>query len=87
MKKTDVTSSLTTNADIVHVASVLWSNADYLSRAVASANLLAKYRAKLARMSIRMQREAMALGECLDPPNRDAFLSLNATKVIADQLD
>lgn len=86
MKKTDVSSSLTTNKDIVQVASVLWSNADYLSRAVTSVNLLAKYRAKLARMSIRMQREAMALGECLDPPNGDAFLSLNATKMTADQM-
>ena len=86
MKKSDVTSSLTTNADIAEVALVLWSNADLLSRAVTRANLLAKYRAKLTRISTRMQREAMALGDCLDPPNRDAFLSLNATKMIADQL-
>ena len=86
MKKTDVSSSQTTNADIAQVALVLWSNADYLSRALTSANLLAKYRAKLGRMSTRMQREAMSLGECLDPPNKEAFRSLSATTTIADQL-
>ena len=86
MKKTDVSSSLTTNEDIAQIALVLWSNADYLSRTLTSANLLAKYRAKLGRMSTRMQREAMSLGDCLDPPNKNAFLSLNATKTIADQV-
>jgi hypothetical protein len=65
---------------------LLWSNADYLIRNATSANVLAKYRSKLSRMAIKMQREAMQLGECLDPPNKDAFLSLNATKAIAHQL-
>lgn len=86
MKKSDVTSSQTTNADIAQVALVLWSNADYLSRALTSANLLAKYRAKLSRMSTRMGREAMSLGECLEQPNKNAFSSLSETKKIAAQL-
>ncbi len=87
MQKTDVKSTLTTNQDITQLALVLWSNADYLIRNATSANVLAKYRAKLSRMAIKMQREAMQLGECLDPPNRDAFLSLSSTKAIAHQFN
>ena len=85
MQKTDVKSTLTTNQDITQLALVLWSNADFLIRNVTSANVLAKYRSKLSRTAIKMQREAMQLGECLDPPNRDAFLSLSATKAFALQ--
>ena len=85
MQKTDVKSTLTTNQDITQLALVLLSNADFLIRNVTSANVLAKYRSKLSRMAIKMQREAMQLGECLDPPNRDAFLSLSATKAFALQ--
>jgi hypothetical protein len=80
MKKEDVLSTLSTNKDITQLALVLWVNADYLIRSATSANVLAKYRAKLTRMAIRMQREAMSLGDCLSPPNGDAFLSLNSTK-------
>jgi hypothetical protein len=80
MKKHNVSSTLTTNADIAQVALVLWSNADYLIRSLTVANVLAKYRSKLTRVAMRMQREAVSLGECLVPPNKDAFLSLNATK-------
>ena len=87
MQKTDVKSTLTTNEDIIQLALVLWSNADLLNRIVTSANVLAKYSSKLSRMAIKMQREAMQLGECLDPPNNDAFLSLNATKAIAHQFN
>ena len=85
MQIKDVKSTLTTNQDITQLALVLWSNADLLNRIVTSANVLAKYRSKLSRMAIKMQREAMQLGECLDPPNSDAFLSLSSTKVIAHQ--
>ncbi len=87
MQKTDVKSTLTTKQDIIQLALVLWSNADLLNRIVTNANVLAKYRSKLSRMAIKMQREAMQLGECLDPPNNDAFLSLNATKAIAHQFN
>ena len=85
MQKKDVKSTLTTNQDLIQLAQVMWSNADYLNRTVTSANVLAKYRSKLSRMAIKMQREAMQLGECLDPPNRDAFLSLTVTKAFALQ--
>ena len=87
MQIKDVKSNLTTNQDITPLALVLWSNADLLNRIVTSANVLAKYRSKLLRMAIKMQREAMQLGECLGPPNKDAFLSLNATKAIAHQFN
>ena len=87
MQIKDVKSTLTTNEDIIQLAMVMWSNADYLIRNVTSANVLAKYRSKLSRMAIKMQREAMQLGECLDPPNRDAFLSLSSTKAIAHQFN
>ena len=87
MQIKDVKSTLTTNHDITQLALVLWSNADLLNRIVTSANVLAKYRSKLSRMAIKMQREAMQLGECLDPPNKDAFLSLNASKAIAHQFN
>jgi hypothetical protein len=85
MQIKDVKSTLTTNQDITQLAMVMWSNADYMIRIVTSANVLAKYRSKLLRMAIKMQREAMQLGECLDPPNTDAFLSLNSTKAAALQ--
>ena len=87
MQIKDVKSNLTTNQDITQLALVLWSNTELLNRIVTSANVLAKYRSKLSRMAIKMQREAMQLGECLDPPNKDAFLSLNATKAIAHQFN
>ena len=86
MKNTDVKSTLTTNQDITNLAIVLWDNSDYLIRSLTSANVLAKYRAKLVRMTMRMQREAMQLGECLDPPNKDAFVSLPASKAFASQI-
>ena len=85
MQIKDVKSTLTTNQDITQLALVLWSNADLLNRIVTSANVLAKYRSKLSRMAIKMQREAMQLGECLEPPNKDAFLSMTATKAFALQ--
>jgi hypothetical protein len=85
MQKTDVKSTLTTNQDITQLALVLWSNAHYLIRNVTSANVLAKYRSELSRMALKMQREAMQLGECLDPPNKDAFLSLTVTKAFSLQ--
>ena len=85
MQIKDVKSTLTTNEDIIQLAMVMWSNSDYLNRTVTSSNVLAKYRSKLLRMAIKMQREAMQLGECLDPPNKDAFLSLTATKTFALQ--
>ena len=86
MKNTDIKSTLTTNQDIANLAIVLWDNSDYLIRSLTSANVLAKYRAKLVRMTMRMQREAMQLGECLEPPNKDAFVSLPASKAFAAQL-
>jgi hypothetical protein len=86
MKNTDIKSTLTTNQDIANLAIVLWDNSDYLIRSLTTANVLAKYRAKLVRMTMRMQREAMQLGECLEPPNKDAFVSLPAAKAFAAQL-
>jgi hypothetical protein len=85
MQIKDVKSTLTTNQDIIQLATVMWSNADYLNRTVTSSNVLAKYRSKLLRMAIKMQREAMQLGECLDPPNKDAFISLTVTKAFSLQ--
>lgn len=80
MQKKDVMSTLTTNEDIKQMALMLWSNSDYAMRTLTAVNVLAKYRAKIARTALKMQREAMFLGECLTPPNKDAFLSLPDTK-------
>ena len=87
MQKKDVLSTQTTNQDIANLALVLFDNADYLMRSITSANVLAKYRAKLSRMALKMQREAMNLGDCLDPVNRSAFVSLSATKQFVQELN
>ena len=86
MKNSKIKSTLTTNEDIGNIALVLWDNSYYLIRSLTSANVLAKYRAKLVRLAIRMQREAMLLGEFLDPPNKSAFVSLPSTKSFLSQL-
>lgn len=86
MQKKDVMSTQTTNQDIANLALVLFDNADYLMRSITSANVLAKYRAKLSRMALKMQREAMNLG-CLEPANSKAFVSLSATKQFVQQLN
>ncbi len=86
MQTKAIMSTQTTNQDIANLALVLFDNADYLIRSVTSANVLAKYRAKLSRIAIKMQREAMGLGDCLEPPNKNAFVSLNTTKEFVRQL-
>lgn len=87
MQKKDVLSTQTTNQDIANLALVLFDNSDYLMRSITSANVLAKYRAKLSRMALKMQREAMNLGDCLEPANKNAFVSLSTTKQFAQQLN
>lgn len=87
MQKNEIKSKLTTDKDLAQIALVLWDNSDYLIRNLTSANVLTKYRAKLVRIAIKMQREAMMLGACLATPNDAAFTSLSSTRNFLEKLD
>ena len=49
-------------------------------------NLNSYFRDRLARLTQRLQKEAMELGKDLVPANQKAFETANATKLIARQL-
>jgi hypothetical protein len=77
---------LTTNKQTTDMALTLWECSEYLSKTMMRTNLNSYFRDRLARLTQRLQKEAIELGNDLKPTNQKAFETANATKLIARQL-
>lgn len=77
---------LTTNKQITDMALTLWESSDYISRTIMRTNLNSYFRDRVARLTQRIQKEAIELGKDLTPANEKAFETIHSTKLIARQL-
>lgn len=77
---------LTTNSQVTDMSLTLWECSDYLSKKIMKTNLNSYFRDRLARLIQRLQKEAIDLGNDLEPANIKAFQTINSCKLIAKQL-
>lgn len=77
---------LTTNKQVVDMSLTLWECSDYITKTMMRTNLNSYFRDRMARLIQRLQKEAMDLGNDLEPANLKAFETGNSTKSIARQL-
>ena len=77
---------LTTNNQVADMALTLWECSEYITKTTMRTNLNSYFRDRLARLVQRLQKEAIDLGNDLAPANPKAFVTSNATKLIARQL-
>jgi len=77
---------LTTNNQVADMALTLWECSEYITKTTMRTNLNSYFRDRLARLVQRLQKEAIDLGYDLAPANQKAFVTSNATKLIARQL-
>jgi len=77
---------LTTNNQVADMALTLWECSEYITKTTMRTNLNSYFRDRLARLVRRLQKEAIDLGNDLAPANQKAFVTSNATKLIARQL-
>lgn len=77
---------LTTNNQVADMALTLWECSEYITKTTMRTNLNSYFRDRLARLVQRLQKEAIDLGNDLAPANQKAFVTSNATKLIARQL-
>jgi hypothetical protein len=77
---------LTTNNQVVDMALTLWECSEYISKTMMRTKLNSYFRDRVARLTQRLQKEAMELGNDLVPANQKAFVTANATQLIARQL-
>ena len=77
---------LSTNKQVVDMALTLWECSDYITRTMFRTNLNSYFRDRVARLTQRLQKEAIALGNDLVPANEKAFETIHSTKLIARQL-
>ena len=64
----------------------MWECNEYLTKATLRNNLNSHYCDRKARLTQRLARESVNLGNDLLPPNPRAFETINTTRVIARQL-
>jgi hypothetical protein len=77
---------LTTNKQVTDMALTLWECSEYINKTMMRTNLNSYFRDRLARLTQRLKKEAMDLGNDLVPVNERAFETVQATKLIARQL-
>jgi len=77
---------LTTNNQVTDMSLALWECSEYISKTMMRTNLNSYFRDRVARLTQRLQKEATELGNDLVPANQKAFVTANATKLIARQL-
>lgn len=77
---------LTTNRQVVDMSLTLWECSDYITKTLMRTNLNSYFRDRLARLIQRLQKEAIDLGNDLEPPNLNAFETGNSCKLIAKQV-
>jgi hypothetical protein len=76
----------TTNKDLADMALTLHESSDYITRTMLRANVNSYLRDRLARLTQRLTKEAIGLGNDLEVPNEKAFASYESTKIIARQM-
>ena len=77
---------LTTNKQVTDMALTLWESSEYITKTMMRTNLNSYFRDRLARLTQRLQKEVIELGNDLAPANGNAFETLHSTKLIARQL-
>ena len=77
---------LTTNKQVTDMSLTLWECSEYISKTMMRTNLNSYFRDRVARLTQRLQKEAIDLGNDLTPANQKGFETANATKLIARQL-
>jgi len=77
---------LTTNEQVTDMALTLWDSAEYITKTMMRTNLNSYCRDRLARLTQRLQKEAIELGNDLAPANPRAFETIYSTELIARQL-
>jgi len=77
---------LTTNEQVTDMSLALWECSDHIAGVLMRTNLNSYFRDRLARLTQRLQKEAIELGNDLKPANLKAFETIRLTKLIARQL-
>ena len=77
---------LTTNRELTDMALTLHESADYITRTMMRANVNSYLRDRLSRLTQRLTKEAIGLGNDLEVPNEKAFATYESTKLIARQM-
>ena len=77
---------LTTNNQVTDMSLALWECSEYISKTIMRTNLNSYFRDRLARLTQRLQKEAIELGNDLAPANPKAFDTSYSTNLIARQM-
>ena len=77
---------LTMDVEFAELAYVLHGNANRLRSTAIHINITAAFRMQILRMEQRMVKLARSLGDELDQPNQDAFLTKESTERLGEQL-
>lgn len=77
---------LTLDVEFAELAYVLHGNANRLRTTATHINITAAFRMQLLRMEQRMVELARSLGNELDQPDQDAFMTKESTERVGDQL-
>ena len=77
---------LTTNRQVTDMALTLWECSEYINKSMMRTNLNSYFRDRVARLTQRLQKEAIDLGNDLTASNERAFETIQSTKMIARQL-
>ena len=68
------------------MALTLWECSDYMTKTMLRTNLNSYFRDRVVRLTQRLAKEAIGLGNDLEPANPKAFETANSTETIAKQL-
>lgn len=85
-KRTKKRNKLTTNSEITELAYALHVSANRLRLTISQINIPAAYRLQIARHVQWMIGQAKSLGEELNAPQPNAFLTKDSTEKIAEHL-
>ena len=77
---------LTTNRQVTDMALTLWECSEYINKSMMRTNLNSYFRDRVARLTQRLQKAAIDLGNDLTASNERAFETIQSTKMIARQL-
>jgi hypothetical protein len=77
---------LTTNNQVADMSLALWECSEYISKTMMRTNLNSYFRDRVARLTQRLQKEAIGLGNDLAPANPKAFETSHSTNLIARQM-
>jgi hypothetical protein len=85
-KRTKKRNILTKNEEITELAYIFHLSASRIRTTITSVNIPAAYREQISRKVHWLIDQAQSLGNELQPPTPNAFLTKDSTEKIADQL-